>query len=75
MTHIEDIAVCIIGSGPAAYTAALYAARAMLRVVVFEGYMAGGTASGGQIATTDSVENFPGFPEPVAGIDLAERMR
>ena len=43
--------------------------------MVFEGYLAGGTAAGGQIATTDSVENFPGFPEAVGGIDLAEKLR
>ena len=59
----DEAPVCIIGSGPAAYTAAFYAARHMLRVIVFEGYLASGLASGGQINLTDHVENFPGFPD------------
>lgn len=65
----------IIGSGPAAHTAAIYAGRAELRPVLFEGLMAGGIAAGGQLTTTSHIENFPGFPESIAGFDLMQRMR
>ena len=67
--------VIIIGSGPAGHTAAIYAARANMEPLMFEGFMAGGIAAGGQLTTTTIIENYPGFPTGIDGTQLMMNMR
>jgi len=64
----------IIGSGPAGYTAAIYAGRAELKPLVIQGQILGGTA-GGQLTMSPIVDNFPGFPEGITGTELMDRMQ
>ena len=75
MTTSPVEAIAIIGSGPAAWTAAIYAARASLNPIVFEGEQVGTEGPGGQLMLTTDIENFPGFPEAVTGPDLMDRMK
>src|SRR3989338_3209309 len=71
---METEKLVIIGSGPAGFTAAIYAARANLKPLLFEGFMLSGP-SGGQLMTTTEVENYPGFPDGVVGPDLMGHFR
>lgn len=72
MTHKK---VIIVGSGPAGHTAAIYTGKALLEPLMFEGFMAGGIAAGGQLTTTTVIENFPGFPTGIDGSELMMHMR
>ena len=67
---VENLRCLIIGSGPAGYTAAIYAARADLKPVIYQGL-----EPGGQLTITTDVDNFPGYPEGVKGPEMMEDLK
>ena len=68
-TEVRELV--IVGSGPAGYTAAIYAARAELKPLVYEGAV----SAGGALMNTTEVENFPGWPSGIMGPDLMDKLR
>ena len=70
MNETEKIKCLIIGSGPAGYTAAIYASRANLSPVLYEGML-----PGGQLTTTSEIENFPGYPDGISGIAMMDELK
>ncbi|MEE8486828.1 MAG: FAD-dependent oxidoreductase, partial [Gemmatimonadota bacterium] len=75
MSDVQHEKLIIIGSGPAAWTAAIYAARAQLDPLVYEGSFSVTMVPGGQLMFTTEVENYPGFPDGVTGPDMMTGFR
>jgi thioredoxin reductase (NADPH) len=75
MNDIQHEKLIIIGSGPSAWTAAIYAARAQLDPLVYEGSFSKTMVPGGQLMFTTEVENYPGFPEGISGPDMMDGFR
>lgn len=75
VTDVATENLCIVGSGPASYTAAIYAARANLKPLVVEGTPRVSGIAGGQLVGTSTIDNFPGFPSGISGAELMMNMR